>query len=38
MVLCFTNYTTKIYNKETIHVNELILTLFGAFDIKRKVL
>ena len=38
MVLCFTKYTTKIYNKATIHINELIVTLFSLFDIKCKIL
>ena len=32
--LCaFTKYTTKVYNKPTIYINELILTSFSAFDI-----
>ena len=34
----FTKYTTKIYNKPTIHVNKLIPTLFSPFDIKFKIL
>ena len=38
MVLCFTKYTTKIYNKATIYANELILALFSPFDIKCKIL
>ena len=28
-----TKYNTKVYNKTTIHVNELILTPFSPFDI-----
>ena len=34
----FTKYTTKIYDKATIHVNELILTPFSPFDIKCKIM
>ena len=29
----FTKYTTKVYNKTTIYVNELKLTPFSPFDI-----
>ena len=32
--LCaFIKYTTKVYNKVTIYINELILTSFNPFDI-----
>ena len=30
----FTKYTTKVYNKATIYINELILTSFSPFDIR----
>ena len=33
----FTKYTTQIYNKATVYVNELILTPSCPFDIKCKI-
>ena len=30
----FTKYTTKVYNKATIYINELIITSFSPFDIR----
>ena len=30
----FTKYTTKVYNKAAIYINELILTSFSPFDIR----
>ena len=34
----FTKYTTKIYNKATIHVGKLTLTPFSPIDIKWEIL
>ena len=36
--VAFPKYTTKIYRKVTIHVNQLILTPFSSFDIKGRIL